>query len=232
MSHKRKSVSSPEKADSYESGMSMPSSDSQAALDLEKNIGYDFRLYLYLTWHLYFLLIKTLTFNSSCLRARPCAKVSKSQGMADVTSSRGAAPPSTSQTTSTKTAPSTPAPTGAAAAATPPVPESTARTRVESPLVIPSSSEGGTHTSAPQAPLTPQESTPTAQLHTEPAKSATDYSRLRISDDKSFNEAYIEAVELNDQASRLKDEEQAALRSLEMIHNVSALNLYSLCVLC
>ena len=140
-----------------------------------------------------------------------------------MTSSRGAAPPSTSQTTSTKTAPSTPAPTGAAAAATPPAPESAARTRVESPLVIPSSSEAGTHISAPQAPPAPQESTPTVQLHTEPAKSATDYSRLRISDDKSFNEAYIEAVELNDQASRLKDEEQAALRSLEMVHNVSTL---------
>ena len=89
--------------------------------------------------------------------------------------------------------------------------------------MIPSSSEAGTHTSAPQAPPAPQEATPTAQLNTEPAKSATDYSRLRISDDKSFNEAYIEAVELNDQASRLKDEEQAALRSLQMIHNVSAL---------
>ena len=47
VSHKRKSTSSPEKADSYESGMSMPSSDSQASLDLETNIGYDFLLYLY-----------------------------------------------------------------------------------------------------------------------------------------------------------------------------------------
>ena len=83
---------------------------------------------------------------------------------------------------------------------TPPVPESHPETRVETPLVIQSSSGAA-----------------------EPAKSSTDYSRLRISDDKSFNEAYIEAVELNDQASRLKDEEQAALRSLEMIHNVSAL---------
>ena len=47
VSHKRKSVSSPEKTDSYESSMSMPSSDSQAALELETNIGYDFLLYLY-----------------------------------------------------------------------------------------------------------------------------------------------------------------------------------------
>ena len=47
VSHKRKSASPPEKADSYESGMSMPSSDSQASLDLETNIGYDFLLYLY-----------------------------------------------------------------------------------------------------------------------------------------------------------------------------------------
>ena len=142
--------------------------------------------------------------------------------MVEVTSSRGAAPPSTSQTTSTKTAPSTPAPTGSATT-TPPVPESVARTRVESPFVIPSPSEGGTHTSDLQALPAHQESTPTAQLNTEPAKSTTDYSRLRISDDKSFNEAYIEAVELNDQASRLKDEEQMALRSLQMTHNVSAL---------
>ena len=42
VSHKRKSTSPPEKADSYESGMSMPSSDSQASLDLETNVGYDF----------------------------------------------------------------------------------------------------------------------------------------------------------------------------------------------
>ena len=138
-----------------------------------------------------------------------------------MTSSRGAVPPSTSQTTSTKTAPSTPATAGVTTATTPPVPESATRTRVESPLVIPSSSEAGTYISAPQAPPAPQESIPTAQVHTEPAKSATDYSRLRISDDKSFNEAYIEAVELNDQASRLKDEEQAALRTLQMVHNVS-----------
>ena len=42
ISHKRKPASPPEKADSYESGMSMPSSDSQASLDLETNAGYDF----------------------------------------------------------------------------------------------------------------------------------------------------------------------------------------------
>ena len=140
-----------------------------------------------------------------------------------MTSSRGVVPPSTSQTTSTKTAPSTPATAGATANTTPPVPESAARTRVESLMITQSPSEAGTHTSAPKAPPAPQKAAPTAQLNTEPAKSSTDYSRLRISDDKSFNEAYIEAVELNDQASRLKDEEQAALRSLEMIHNVSAL---------
>ena len=40
--HQRKSTSPPEKADSYQSGMSMPSSDSQASLDLETNVGYDF----------------------------------------------------------------------------------------------------------------------------------------------------------------------------------------------
>ena len=46
VSHKRKSASPPKKADSYESGMSMPYSDSQASLDLETNIGYDSLLYL------------------------------------------------------------------------------------------------------------------------------------------------------------------------------------------
>ena len=44
VSHKRKSTSPPEKADSYESGISMPSSDSQASLDLETNVGYVFYL--------------------------------------------------------------------------------------------------------------------------------------------------------------------------------------------
>ena len=97
------------------------------------------------------------------------------------------------------------------------------------PLVIPSSSGGGTPTTTTQMPPSQEKAAPAAHLNTEPAKSTTDYSRLRISDDKSFNEAYIEAVELNDQASKLKDEEQAALRALEMIHNVSASNLYSLC---
>ena len=47
VSHKRKSASPPEKADFYVSGMSMPSSDSQASLDLETNVGYDFLLYPY-----------------------------------------------------------------------------------------------------------------------------------------------------------------------------------------
>ena len=46
-SHQRKSNSPPSKADSYHSGMSMPSSDSQASLDLETNTGYDFFAYLY-----------------------------------------------------------------------------------------------------------------------------------------------------------------------------------------
>ena len=88
---------------------------------------------------------------------------------------------------------------------------------METPLVVQSSSGTRTPTTAPKAPLAPQKAPP------EPAKSSIDYSRLRISDDKSFYEAYIEAVELNDQASRLKDEEQVALRSLQMIHYVSSL---------
>ena len=143
--------------------------------------------------------------------------------MADATSGRGAVPPSTSQTTSTKTAPSTPASAGATTIATPPVPESHPETRVETPLVIQSSSGTGTPTTMPQAPPSHEKAAPTSQLNTEPAKSSIDYSRLRLSDDKSFTEAYIEAVELNDETTRLKDEEQAALRSLQMIHNVSPL---------
>ena len=134
-----------------------------------------------------------------------------------MTSSRGAVPPSTSQTTSTKTAPSTPVSSGATTTETPPVSESAPRTRVETPLVVQSSFETRTYTAVPEAPPAPQKATP------EPTKSSIDYSRLRISDDKSFSEAYIEAVELNDQASRLKDEEQMALRSLQMIHHVSSL---------
>ena len=130
-----------------------------------------------------------------CFRARPCAKVSKLPGMTDVTSSRGTVPPSTSQTTSTKTAPSTPASAGAAVTATPPIPESIPRTRVETPLVVQSSSKTRTQTTAPQASPAPQKSTP------EPTKSSIDYSRLRISDDKSFSEAYIEDVELKDRKS-------------------------------
>ena len=46
VSHQRKSTSPPETVDSYHSGMSMPSSDSQASLDLETNTGYDFFAYL------------------------------------------------------------------------------------------------------------------------------------------------------------------------------------------
>ena len=143
--------------------------------------------------------------------------------MADTTSTCGAVPPSTSQTTSTRTAPSTPASAGATNAATPPVPESHPRTRVETPPVIQSSSWTGTYSTVPQAPPASPKTTPVIHLNDEPAKSSIDYSQLRISDNKSFSEAYIEAVELNDQASRLKDEEQVALRSLQMIHNVSSL---------
>ena len=139
--------------------------------------------------------------------------------MTDVTSGRGAVPPSTSQTTSTRTAPSA----SVTNTGTPPVPESQPRTRVETPPVIQSSSGTGTYTNVPQAPSAPQKATHVIPLNEEPASSSIDYSRLRISDNKSFSEAYIEAVELNDQASRLKDEEQMALRSLQMIHHVISL---------
>ena len=67
-------------------------------------------------------------------------------------------------------------------------------------------------------------------MEDEPAKSSIDYSRLRVADNKSFSEAWIEAIDLNEHAARLKDEEQLALRSLQMIHNVSFLT-SSLCIL-
>ena len=139
--------------------------------------------------------------------------------MADATSGRGAVPPSASHTTSTKTAPSTPASVGATNVGAPPVLEFHPRTRAETPPVVQSSPGAGTYSTVPPAP---PKATPVIPLDDEPAKSSIDYSRLRISDNKSFSEAYIEAVDLNDQASRLKDEEQVALRSLQMIHNVSS----------
>ena len=51
-----------------------------------------------------------------------------------------------------------------------------------------------------------------------------------MADNKSFSEVWIEAIKLNDQAARLKDDEQLALRSLQLVHDVSFLT-SSLCVL-
>ena len=53
VSHQRKSTSPTEKADPYHSGMYMPSSDSQASLDLETNAGYDSYFYLH-SYNFYF----------------------------------------------------------------------------------------------------------------------------------------------------------------------------------
>ena len=139
--------------------------------------------------------------------------------MTDVTASRGSVPPSTSQTTGTRTAPSTPASAGATTT-TPIILESPSRTRGVTPLVIPSSSRTEIPTAIPHFP---PRATPVAQPNDKPAKSSVDYSRLRVADNMSFSEAYAEAVDLNDQSTRLKDDEQAALRSLHMIHNVSSL---------
>ena len=80
----------------------------------------------------------------------------------------------------------------------------------------------GTPDAVPQAPPAPPKATPVAQPN-DKAKSSIDYSRLRVADNMSFSEAYAEAVDLNDQSARLKDDEQVALRSLHMIHNVSSL---------
>ena len=124
------------------------------------------------------------------------------------------------QPTSTRTAPSTPASVGVTITTAPTVPESLPETRGEAPLVVQSSSETKTPTTIPQPSLTPHRAASTDQLN-EPAKSSIDYSRLRVADNKSFSEAWIEAIDLNDQAARLKDDEQLALRSLQLIHNVS-----------
>ena len=118
--------------------------------------------------------------------------------MANVTSAHGTVPPSASQMTSTRTTPSTPASAGVTTTTAPTVPESLPRTRVETPLVVQSSSGTGTPTIVPQAPPAPQKEASAAHLIDEPAKSSIDYSRLRVSDDKSFSEAWIEAIELND----------------------------------
>ena len=83
------------------------------------------------------------------------------------------------------------------------------------------SSGTGTPVAAHQAHLAPPKAAPVAQPSDKPAKSSIDYSRLRVADNLSFSEAWAEAVDLNDQSARLKDDEQAALRSLHMIHNVS-----------
>ena len=171
-----------------------------------------------------------LASNFDCFRARPCPKVAKLQIMADVTSARGSVPPSTSQTTSTRTAPSAPASTGVTICTTPNVPESLTRTRGKTTLVVQSSSGTKTPTTVPQAPPAPRRAAPADHLNDEPAKSSIDYSRLRVADNKSFSEAWIEAVDLNDQAARLKDDEQLALRALQMIHNVSFLT-SNLCIL-
>ena len=91
------------------------------------------------------------------------------------------------------------------------------------PLVAQPSSGTGTPVAAHYAHLAPLKATPAAQPNDKPAKSSIDYSRLRVADNMSFSEAYAQAVDLNDQSARLKDDEQAALRSLHMIHNVSFL---------
>ena len=140
--------------------------------------------------------------------------------MTDVTSGRGPAPPSASQTTSTRTGPSTAASAGATTA--PIIPESPSRTRAATPQIVQPSSGTETPDAAPQDQPAPSKATPTAPPNIK-TKSSTDYSRLRVSDNMSFFEAYAEAVDLNDQSARLKDDEQAALRSLHMIHTVSLL---------
>ena len=48
-----------------------------------------------------------------------------------------------------------------------------------------------------------------------------DYSRLRIGDNKSFMEAWEEASKLNEEVTRLQNEELSSLMALKLIHSVS-----------
>ena len=48
-----------------------------------------------------------------------------------------------------------------------------------------------------------------------------DYSRLRIGDNKSFMEVWEEASKLNEEATRLQNEELSSLMALKLIHSVS-----------
>ena len=170
-----------------------------------------------------------LTSDFVYFRARPYLKVTKLYNMADVTSTRGSVPPSASHSTSTRTAPSTPASAGVNITTAPTIPESLPETRVGAPLVIQSSSGTGTPVAIAQ-PSPALHQAASADQPNEPAKSSIDYRRLRVADNKSFSEAWIEAVELNDQAAKLKDDEQLALRSLQLIHDVSFLT-SCLCIL-
>ena len=148
--------------------------------------------------------------------------------MVDVTSGRGPVPPSASETTSTRTGPSIAASAGATT--TPTIPESPSRTRAATPTIVQPCSGAATPDTAPQTHPAPVKPTPTTSPNIK-VKSSTDYSRLRVADNMSFSEAFAEAIDLNDQSARLKDDEQAALRSLHMVHEVSSLTFYLLCFL-
>ena len=125
-----------------------------------------------------------------------------------------------------RSGPSTAASAGVTTAPT--IPESPSRTRAATPQIVQPSSGTETPDTAPQTHPAPVKPTPATSPNIK-IKSSTDYSRLWVADNMSFFEAYAEAVDLNDQSARLKDDEQAALRSLHMIHNVSSLTSTSLC---
>ena len=72
-------------------------------------------------------------------------------------------------------------------------------------------------TSTSQAPLPESQKGPTDSA----SGLAIDYSRLRVGENKSFMDAWDEAVKWNEEATRVKGEELASLMALKMVHTVS-----------
>ena len=164
----------------------------------------------------------TLAFPVLLFRARPSTKVAKLHDATDVTSTRKPeAPPTHSTSTSTKTTPSVVASTGVTIAATPPpIPVVELVTRVNCPPAAkpqPTAQAEYTMTSTSKAP--PPEAT---KEPADPASDlAVDYSRLRVGENKSFTEAWDDALKWNEEAARVKGEEFASLMGLKMTHVVS-----------
>ena len=122
---------------------------------------------------------------------------------------------------STKVTPLAPVSTGVTIASTPPtIPESILTTRVKTPPVAKPQPKAGA-----QYILTSTSKTPPPEAAKGPLDPSSiltaDYSRLRIGDNKSFMEAWEEAFKLNEETTRLQNEELSSLMALKMIHSVS-----------